>query len=431
MDTVTADWVASRTGRSILPTIARYATFVFVPYFKATSVFGFSLLVNMITQMWSGIMLSLYYVPDPSFVMTFREEYTNEVWWFFYVYKLHVIGVDSIFVLSYAHLLKKIYVRNYVESDVDGWFTGAYAFLVYHVVVFLGITLSSNHLGDVTITIAANIYWSLVFRLHRAYAIFFSNKHLNVDQLTRFMVAHYVVAWYYTYLVQLHVMFIHEAWDADSNVSSQQDSTTPKQSWIWDALKKEALLMFALYAVVMSLFTALGHPDARVVNYNFFEQWSEAEMEEINFFIVAPHWYFRAHMGLLTVCAQHYEGLFWLVSFYVLLAMLPAFSRAFNPGKSGRPAGDPAPVRHSMAQTVAYVAFVASITYVAGTLPCGRFYYEGVEGFFGNVFLKASYQYIFGYLAVGAHLADRAERWASVLPSQLVGLDAVASTPEE
>jgi ubiquinol-cytochrome c reductase cytochrome b subunit len=112
----------------------------------------------MVTQMLSGFLLALYYVPDPSFVIAFREEYMNEIWWYYYVYKLHVVGVDTIFVLSYLHILKKIFIKNYVEGDLDGWFTGAYAFLIYHVVVFLGITLSTNHLGDVTITIAANIY---------------------------------------------------------------------------------------------------------------------------------------------------------------------------------------------------------------------------------------------------------------------------------
>lgn len=186
----------------------------------------------MATQMLSGILLSLYYVPDPSFVVTFREEYMNEVWWYYYVYKMHVVGVDTIFVLSYLHIFKKIYIKNYVEGDLDGWFTGGYAFLIYHVVVFLGITLSTNHLGDVTITIAANIYWSLVGRVHKAYSPFFTNKHLNVDQLVRFMVAHYVCAWYYTYLLQLHVMFIHEAWDADSNLSAPQDGHTPKMAWL-------------------------------------------------------------------------------------------------------------------------------------------------------------------------------------------------------
>jgi len=74
------------------------------------------------------------------------------------VHSAHVVGVDSIFTLSYLHIFKKVYIKNFVGADLDGWVTGTYAFLVYHAVVFLGITLSSNHLGDLTLTIGANIF---------------------------------------------------------------------------------------------------------------------------------------------------------------------------------------------------------------------------------------------------------------------------------
>ncbi len=129
-----------------------------MPYFRPTSVFGFALLVAIYVQMYSGFLLAIFYLPDPSFVIPIREDLFMEVWWFPYVYKAHVLGVDILFTLSYLHILKKFYLKNYAEGDLDGWFTGAYAFLVYHLVVFLGITLSTNHLGDVTIMIAANIY---------------------------------------------------------------------------------------------------------------------------------------------------------------------------------------------------------------------------------------------------------------------------------
>lgn len=390
--------------------MARYATLILVPHFRATSVFGFALLANMVVQFASGFMLAIYYVPDPSFVMTFREEYTNEVWWFAYVHKAHVIGVDSIFVLSYLHIFKKLYIKNFACGDADGWTTGTYAFVVYHGVVFLGITLSSNHLGDITLTIGANIFWSLLGSWHKTYTPLFTNKHLNVDQLTRFMVAHYIVAWYYLFLAQSHVIYIHEAWDPDSGTSAPQDSVMPKLSWVWDSLQREAAMMCALYVFFMSYFAAYGHPDSRVVNFNFFEQWSEAEMEELNFFAVAPHWYFRAHMGLLTVCAQHYEGLFWLVGFYPLLALAPLWSRLIG-GTSVTSLADPIPMRESGTQQALYVGLLASIAYVGGTLPCGRFYYEGVEGFFGNAWLRISYQYIYIYLGLLLHLVDRGERW--------------------
>lgn len=67
-------------------------------------------------------------------------------------------------------------------------------------------------------------------------------------------------------------------------------------------------------------------------------------------------------------------------------------------------------MRHSGLQEVLYVCFFGSILYVGGTLPCGRFYYENVDGFFGNAFLRLSYEYIYLYLGCLAHVVDQFER---------------------
>jgi len=67
-------------------------------------------------------------------------------------------------------------------------------------------------------------------------------------------------------------------------------------------------------------------------------------------------------------------------------------------------------MRQSGVQEVLYVAFFSSILYVGGTLPCGRFYYENVDGFFGNTFLRLSYQYLYLYLGLLAHVVDQLER---------------------
>lgn len=53
----------------------------------------------------------------------------------------------------------------------------------------------------------------------------------------------------------------------------------------------------------------------------------------------------------------------------------------------------------------------SSILYIGGTLPCGRFYYENIEGFFGNSFLRVSYEYVYIYLGFLAHVIDAFERW--------------------
>ena len=73
------------------------------------------------------------------------------------VYYMHVRGVDTLMVLSYVHILKKIFLKNYVTSESDGWLLGGYAFLWFHYIIFLGISLSATHLSDLTLTIVANV----------------------------------------------------------------------------------------------------------------------------------------------------------------------------------------------------------------------------------------------------------------------------------
>jgi len=79
VELVGLEWSLTRVARATLPLLLKYTTFITVPYFRATSVFGFSLMIAMAVQMWSGLLLALYYLPDPSFVSSLRMEYINEV----------------------------------------------------------------------------------------------------------------------------------------------------------------------------------------------------------------------------------------------------------------------------------------------------------------------------------------------------------------
>jgi len=98
------------------------------------------------------------------------------------------------------------------------------------------------------------------------------------------------------------------------------------------------------------------------------------------------------------------------------LCLLPNIYRLFNQDKFGFLRVDHIPMRHSKLQQVMYVLFIGSILYCGGTLPCGRFYYEDVEGFFGNILLKISYQYIFLYMGFIIHIIDLVERNFLLLP---------------
>ena len=103
-----------------------------LPFSSVTSIIGFMLLLTMVMQVLSGFFLGWYYVPEPGLVVELREEMFNDTRFGAEVYYMHVRGVDTLMVLSYVHILKKIFLKNYITSESDGWLLGGYAFFFFH-----------------------------------------------------------------------------------------------------------------------------------------------------------------------------------------------------------------------------------------------------------------------------------------------------------
>lgn len=376
-----------------------------LPISSATSVLGFFLLLVIITQILSGYFLAWYYIPEPRLLIELREEMFQETRFGQVIYQVHVRGVDIIFFLSYIHIVKKIYLKNFISSEGDGWLMGGYAFFWFHYIVFLGICLSGNHLGDLTLTIAANIYWSIVYNEYEMYWPLFTNKHTNADQLTRLMFFHYLTPTYYLYLIKCHMLFCHEAWDSESNINTYEDKSVSWMSWFYDGLIKELQDSWHALILVSTYFT-YHHLGIETHAYFFFERWNINELDEIRFYGVAPHWYFKPWMGLLTIAPTHYEGLFWMASFFALLGFAPLIDKFYmaNFRDIAR-----IPTRASKIQSVCYFLFLISLATTAVILPCGRYYYEAEGGYVGNTAVKFAYQYIYFYLGFLMYNLDRVE----------------------
>ena len=387
-----------------------------LPFSSVTSILGFMLLITMVMQVLSGFFLGWYYIPEPGLVIELREEMFNDTRYGAEVYYMHVRGVDTLMVLSYVHILKKIFLKNYVTSESDGWLLGGYAFFFFHIIIFFGISLSANHLSDLTLTIGANIFHSLLNNAYKTHYILFTNKHLNTDQLTRFMIFHYFTPFYYFYLVKLHVLFCHESWDTDSGENTYEDRSGTYVSWFYDAFLKE--IQDAWYWVLyIYVYFFLHHFNGSTVNYFFFERWNIAELDEIRFYGVAPHWYFRPYMGILVISPTHYEGLMWMGLFLGLIAGLPFVYNIYNP--MNRYVAT-IPMQNSILQTSMFILFMMSLYCANSMLPCGRYYYEPEGGYVGNPWVKFSYQYMYLYLGWILHHLDLIDHYIFSFSQTLV-----------
>ena len=120
--------------------------------------FWFFTLLTIVIQLISGTMLAFSLVPESMLIPMVRDEediedlYTDDFFW------LHERGVDMIFIFSYIHLFRKLYLNVFEVETEASWKSGVFLFLVFQVVVFLGLVLCCTHLSEITLTIAANVF---------------------------------------------------------------------------------------------------------------------------------------------------------------------------------------------------------------------------------------------------------------------------------
>jgi quinol-cytochrome oxidoreductase complex cytochrome b subunit len=103
----------------VINALSLYVNQLILPFATTTSVFGFTILVTILLQLLSGFFLAWYYIPEPGLVIELREEMFEETKYGYEVFNLHVRGVDVIFVLSYFHILKKLFLKNYITADSE------------------------------------------------------------------------------------------------------------------------------------------------------------------------------------------------------------------------------------------------------------------------------------------------------------------------
>jgi len=189
--------------------LIRYFTILSVSFHDLNALFGFMIFLTIASQLVSGTMLSFSLVPESMLIPVVRDEedledlYADDFFW------LHERGVDCIFIFSYLHLFRKLYINVYEYEHEIAWKSGVFSFMVFQVVVFAGLVLCCTHLSEITLTIAANIMHTFFMFFGKFYWWIFTDKQLNTDTIIRLAYAHYVAAFYLFYISLIHGVDLH------------------------------------------------------------------------------------------------------------------------------------------------------------------------------------------------------------------------------
>lgn len=376
-----------------------YFSILSVNFHDINSLWGFFSFITVVSQLVSGIMLSFSLIPEPMLIPAGRDEEDTEskiidIWFW-----AHERGVDLIFIFTYLHLFRKLYLNVVDYEHENTWKSGVWTFIIFQVVVFFGLVLCCSHLSEITLTIAANIMHTFFLFYGKFYWWVFTNKQLNSDTMIRMAYAHYCSAFFMAYLGLLHAIDMHYDWKNEA-VSDGLDN---EFTW-WDEAFSNELNSTALILLIISIICYFLYEYPEPLTYELFMWGDIGLLNDIRFYGVAPHWYFRPLMSWLLVCPFHKMGIAGLVLFFVALYFQPNLhgdSEINMYTKKNSILGknfnffSPKELNYefNLFYQISYGYFFMSALYTLSFLPYGRFY----NRLNGNFAMLLAYAYFFCY----------------------------------
>lgn len=372
------------------------------------SIVGFVLMLTFCFQIISGISLALSLIPETMLIPSSRDEedsdalFTDDFFW------VHERGVDIIFIFSYIHLARKLYMVNSYLAQEFAWKSGAFVLMILQVVTFLGLVLCCTHLSDITLKIAANTMHQIVNLKTKIYWWLFTDKNLNTDTIVRLAYAHYISAFALFGLVIVHAVDMHYDWKSDCNF----DGVKNEMQW-WNEVVLNELITFIYFILLIFILAFLTYAEPDAIHYEVFMWGDVGFITDPNFNQVAPHWYFRPLMAFLLVIPHALMGVFGLALFFILIYYQVSLynmaenkacvsslfkgvtnTRFFKNYKTKK-----IHVDFDFIYQLRFYLFIMACLYTTTFLPNGK-YYLAVGG---NDSLLASYAFIFLHLTFPMH----------------------------
>ena len=385
--------------------LVKYFSILSVSFHDIHSLFGFFTFLIIGSQIVSGIMLALSLIPEPMLIPIVRDEedledlYTEDFFW------LHERGVDLIFIFSYIHLFRKLYLNVFEYENEAAWKSGVFTFLIFQVVVFCGLVLCCTHLSEITLTIAANILHTFFLFYGKVYWWVFTDKQLNSDTLIRLAYAHYLAAFYMAYIALIHGLDMHYDWKNEATF----DGIETELIW-WDEALSNELGNTIDVLLIVTFFCWYFYPEPESLSYEIFMWGDIGLVPDVRFYGVAPHWYFRPFMAWLIVCPHHKTGIFGLIFFFFSLFHQPTlhgvneqnnfFKKTimFLKKKINKKLFYSSFFFNqeiNLYYQTFYGFFIGAALYTTSFLPYGRFY----NRLGGNIGMLGAYMFVFIYLS--------------------------------
>jgi ubiquinol-cytochrome c reductase cytochrome b subunit len=269
--------------------------------------FGSLALVVLVSQIVTGIFLTMFYKPDAAQAFASVEYIMRDVDWGWLIRYMHEVGASMFFVVVYLHMFRGLMYGSYKKPRELVWILGMLIFLALMAEGFMGYVLPWGNMSfwgaKVIISLFGAIPW-----IGDALVQWIMGDYLPADAtLTRFFALHVIaLPLVLLLLVVLHLAALHEVGSNNPDGVEIKENKTPEG-------KPLDGIPFHPYYTVKDLF-GVGFFLIICAFIIFFQPALGGWFLEPDNFIPANN----------LVTPEHIKPVWYFTPFYAMLRMIPA-----------------------------------------------------------------------------------------------------------
>jgi quinol-cytochrome oxidoreductase complex cytochrome b subunit len=277
--------------------------------------FGGILAFCLITQIVTGIILAMHYIPSGDGAFNSVQHIMRDVNYGWMVRYIHANGAAMFFFAVYVHMFRGIYYGSYKAPREVLWLIGATIYLVMMATAFFGYVLPWGQMSFWAAKVITNLFGAIPVIGPALATWLWGGFTVDAPTLNRFYSLHYLLPFIIAGLVGLHIWALHVPGNNNPtgvNVKTKSDTVpfhpyyTVKDSFAVSLF----MILFAVFVFYMP--EAMAHVDNNI----------PANPLATPAHIV-PEWYFLPYYAILRAVPDKLMGVIAMATAIACIFALP------------------------------------------------------------------------------------------------------------
>ena len=277
--------------------------------------FGFILTMCLVTQIITGIVLAMHYVPNTSLAFDSIEHIMRDVNYGWLIRYTHSNGASMFFLAVFIHMFRGLYYGSYKEPREIIWILGVVIFLLMIITGFMGYVLPWGQMSFWGATVITNLVATIPVVGEPVLTLLLGGYSVDNPTLNRFFSLHYLLPFVIFGVVILHIWALHVTGNNNPTGIEVKDSKDTISFHPYYTVKD--LFAYVVFLLMFCYFifynpNILGHPD------NYIE--ADPMLTPAH---IVPEWYLLPFYAILRAVPDKLMGVLLMFGSIIVLFFLP------------------------------------------------------------------------------------------------------------